>query len=187
MMNKDRIVRLKDSSIVISFNPEDEKPKYRYVMNRDGKIGKNLVGSGSAYVPGGDNELWNKEFELDENDVKRELRFRPGDYVKDPNPEKEYDKFTGTVGQFKPSHGIPKEEYERCMRVVAIPANIMSGCHDYTVNYIDSRGYWDTSSTASDSNLEKSSKEEVRSWSERERKLWNKKHPDCQVTENLDI
>ena len=69
-MNKDRIVRLRDGSIVY-IDPD-------------------------------------KEFELDEN-VKYELRYRPGDYVQDLHPEKEYNKWTGTVGQFQPPYDIPKE------------------------------------------------------------------------------
>ncbi len=124
---------------------------------------------------------------INEDVVRYELRFRPGDYVQDLNPEKEYDKFTGTVGKFEPPYGIPKEEYKECMRVVAIPANIMAQIHDYTVNRMDSRGKWSTSSTAADSDLVSASKEEIRIWSEKMRKGWNERYPDHQIVESLSV
>ncbi len=117
----------------------------------------------------------------------RKLRFRPGDYVRHLDLEKEFNKFTGTVGVFKPPYDIPKEEYKAYMRIVAIPANIMTSIHDYTVNYIDSRGMWDTSATVADSDLVSASKEEIRIWSEKMRKASNDKYPDHQTTENLVI
>lgn len=116
-----------------------------------------------------------------------ELRFRPGDYVKHLNPEKEYNKFTWTVGEFKPPYDISKEEYKEYMRIVAIPANIMTQIHDYTVNRMDSRGRWGTSSTAADSDLVSASKEEIRIWSEKMRKGWNEKYPNHQITKSMEI
>ncbi len=80
-----------------------------------------------------------------------------------------------------------KKEYRDYMRIVAIPANIMTQIHDYTVNCIDSRGMWSTSCTVADSDLESASKEEIRIWSEKMRKCFNEKYPDHQITKSLEI
>lgn len=117
----------------------------------------------------------------------KKLRFCPGDYARHLNSEEEYNKFTWTIGKFKPPYDIPKQEYKEYMRIVSIPANIMTQIHDYTVNRMDSRGMWGTSSTVADSDLVSASKEEIRIWSEKMRKAWNKEYPDHQITKSLDF
>ena len=57
----------------------------------------------------------------------------------------------------------------------------------YTVNRMDSRGTWGTSSTAADSDLVSASKEEIRIWSEKMRKGWNENYPDHRITESLEV
>lgn len=132
-VHKDRVVRLKDGSIAVCFAPEDGDPKYRYVRMGDSESGLVRVQSCSGYihVPPENAKEWENEFELNEDDVDYELRFRMHQYV------------------------VGKSPKSNAMEIVGIPAN--SGSDDYTINIIGSS----TSYTANDPGLVEITEEEA--------------------------
>ena len=122
---KDRIVRLKDGSLAISFNPNDEAPEYRLLRKGDSASGlvRAKSCSGWIHVPPENNHLWDELFTLDEDNVDYDLRFRMNDAV------------SGKGGS-------------QSMTIVGVPAN--SGGADYTINNAGSS----TSYTMSDPAIE---------------------------------
>lgn len=84
------------------------------------------------WIPPCNPKIWDAEFDLNEDDVVRELRFQPCEYVK------------GDDGEF--------------MVICGIPANC--GSADYTMNRIEAWGSTSASYTINDPGLVKITKEE---------------------------
>lgn len=134
----ERFVRLKNGSIAVCLDTAQEPPIYRYVR-KDGIHGRSKTGGGTQYVPGGNKEVWETEFKLDESDVDYELRFQPCEFAKSDK------------GEF--------------VAICGIPANC--GSNDYTMNRIERNGSRSHSYTISDPGLTKITKEEFEAEEER--------------------